>query len=121
VLGLAANGSIESSDFPESSDSTDTMRVERLRGVSEGRPESSRPRRGGAGADYDPGACSKPFKVTFTASLMPEGEIVEYICQESENSVRHLVGPAFRHHWKLSRRARYCRWLHRGRRSAREI
>jgi hypothetical protein len=44
----------------------------------------------------DPGAYSRPFTVTFTASLMPEGEILVYICQESENSVRHLHGPALR-------------------------
>jgi hypothetical protein len=42
----------------------------------------------------DPGAYSKPFKVTFTASLLPDGEIMEYICQESENSVQHLRGAA---------------------------
>jgi hypothetical protein len=42
----------------------------------------------------DPGAYSKPFTVRFTASLMPDGEIIEYICQENENSARHLQGPA---------------------------
>ncbi len=42
----------------------------------------------------DPGAYSKPFTVTFTASLMPDGEIMEYICQESERSAQHLRGPA---------------------------
>jgi len=42
----------------------------------------------------DPGAYSKSFTVTFTANLLPQGEIIEYICQENENSARHLVGPA---------------------------
>jgi len=42
----------------------------------------------------DPGAYSKPFMVTFTANLMPDGELLEYICQESERSAQHLRGPA---------------------------
>jgi hypothetical protein len=31
----------------------------------------------------DPGAYSKPFTVTFTATLQPEDELLEYICQEN--------------------------------------
>ncbi len=42
----------------------------------------------------DPGAYSRPFTVTFTANLMPNGELMEYICQESERSSKHLRGPA---------------------------
>lgn len=42
----------------------------------------------------DPGAYSQSFKVTFNANLMPDGEILEYICQENERSVHHLQGPA---------------------------
>lgn len=42
----------------------------------------------------DPGAYSKPFTVTFTARLMPKGEIIEYICQENNKDVPHLIGPA---------------------------
>ena len=42
----------------------------------------------------DPGAYSKPFAVTFSANLMPDGELLEYICQESERSAQHLRGPA---------------------------
>jgi hypothetical protein len=42
----------------------------------------------------DPGAYSKPFTVTFNARLMPEGEILEYICQENNRDVPHLIGPA---------------------------
>src|SRR5205809_4379550 len=31
----------------------------------------------------DPGAYSRPFKVTFTAFLRPDDELMEYICQEN--------------------------------------
>lgn len=41
----------------------------------------------------DPGAYAKPFTVTFSAHLF-EGDIIEYICQENENSRQHLQGPA---------------------------
>ena len=42
----------------------------------------------------DPGAYSKPFTVTFTAKLMPKGELMEYICQENNKDVPHIIGPA---------------------------
>jgi hypothetical protein len=43
----------------------------------------------------DPGAFSRPFKVTFRSILMPPGhELMEYICSENEQSVQHLQGPA---------------------------
>lgn len=42
----------------------------------------------------DPGAYSKPFTVTFTARLMPKGELIEYICQENNKDVPHIIGPA---------------------------
>ena len=42
----------------------------------------------------DPGAYSKPFTVTFTARLMPKGELMEYICQENNQDVKHIQGPA---------------------------
>jgi len=44
----------------------------------------------------DPGAYSKPFRVTFNARLMPKGEIMEYICQENNQDVSHIKGPAGR-------------------------
>ena len=44
----------------------------------------------------DPGAYSKPFKVTFTAQLRPGEELLEYICQENNQDVPHLQGPAVR-------------------------
>jgi hypothetical protein len=43
----------------------------------------------------DPGAYTRPFKVTFTARLAPKGdELMEYICQENNPDVPHLIGPA---------------------------
>jgi hypothetical protein len=42
----------------------------------------------------DPGAYSKPFKVTFTARLAPGEELMEYICQENEQDSKHIQGPA---------------------------
>ena len=42
----------------------------------------------------DPGAYSKPFKVTFTARFMPGEELMEYICQENEQDSKHIQGPA---------------------------
>ena len=42
----------------------------------------------------DPGAYSKSFTVTFNARLMPDGEILEYICQENNVDVPHILGPA---------------------------
>jgi hypothetical protein len=42
----------------------------------------------------DPGAYSKPFKVSFTAQLMPkEDELIEYVCNENNQDVPYLVGP----------------------------
>jgi hypothetical protein len=42
----------------------------------------------------DPGAYSKPFKVTFTARLRAGEELMEYICQENNQDVSHIHGPA---------------------------
>jgi hypothetical protein len=41
----------------------------------------------------DPGAYSKPFTLTFTATLAPGQELMEYICNENNQDVEHLVGP----------------------------
>jgi len=40
----------------------------------------------------DPGAYSKPFTVTFTATLRPHEELLEYICQENQQDAQHLIG-----------------------------
>ena len=42
----------------------------------------------------DPGAYSKPFKVTFTAEFLPGEELMEYICQENEQDTKHILLPA---------------------------
>jgi hypothetical protein len=42
----------------------------------------------------DPGAYSRPFTLTFTARLRPNEELMEYICQENNQDVHHIQGPA---------------------------
>jgi hypothetical protein len=42
----------------------------------------------------DPGAYSRPFTLTFTARLRPNEELMEYICQENNQDVSHIHGPA---------------------------
>jgi hypothetical protein len=44
----------------------------------------------------DPGAYSKPFTLFLTANLMPGAELMEYICNENNQDVPHLLGPAIR-------------------------
>jgi len=40
----------------------------------------------------DPGAYRKPWIVNKTASLAPQDEILEYICNENNRDVAHMVG-----------------------------
>ena len=42
----------------------------------------------------DPGAYAKPFTVKFTATLRPGWDLMEYICNENNQDVEHLKGPA---------------------------
>lgn len=42
----------------------------------------------------DPGAYAKPFTIAAQARLMPNAELLEYICQENNTNVKHIVGPA---------------------------
>lgn len=42
----------------------------------------------------DPGAYSRPFTLRFNATLLPGEELMEYICQENNQDVQHLQGPA---------------------------
>ena len=42
----------------------------------------------------DPGVYTRPFKVSFTARLRPNEELMEYICQENEQDAKHIQGPA---------------------------
>jgi hypothetical protein len=41
----------------------------------------------------DPGAYSKPFTVTFTATLAPGEELMEYICNENNQDPPFITGP----------------------------
>jgi hypothetical protein len=42
----------------------------------------------------DPVDYTKPFKMTFTSRVQPNGELTEYICQENQQDAQHLQGPA---------------------------
>ena len=42
----------------------------------------------------DPGAYAQPFTLLFAARLMPEGELIEYVCDENNQDVPHIEGPA---------------------------
>ena len=42
----------------------------------------------------DPGAYEKPFTVSFDSTLRPGWDIMEYICNENNQDVEHIVGPA---------------------------
>jgi hypothetical protein len=43
---------------------------------------------------YDPGAYEKPFTIKFTATLRPGWDIMEYVCNENNQDVEHIRGPA---------------------------
>ena len=40
----------------------------------------------------DPGAYTKPFTLYGHATLQPKGELMEYICQENNKDVEHILG-----------------------------
>jgi hypothetical protein len=42
----------------------------------------------------DPGAYAKQFTIKFTATLRPGWELMEYICNENNQDVEHIRGPA---------------------------
>lgn len=44
----------------------------------------------------DPATYKHPFTVVASHRLLPGDELMEYICQENNRDVRHLVGPAGR-------------------------
>jgi hypothetical protein len=44
----------------------------------------------------DPGAYAKPFTVKFTATLRPGWDLMEYICNENNQDVEHMIGPGYR-------------------------
>ena len=40
----------------------------------------------------DPKAYTKPFTVSVTQRLAPDGELIEFICNENDDSPKHMVG-----------------------------
>jgi hypothetical protein len=44
----------------------------------------------------DPGAYKNPFTIVASHRLLPNDELMEYICQENNRDVKHIVGPAGR-------------------------
>jgi hypothetical protein len=42
----------------------------------------------------DPGAYAKPFTIKYTATLRPGWDLMEYICNENNQDVEHIRGPA---------------------------
>jgi hypothetical protein len=42
----------------------------------------------------DPGAYTKPFTLAFAARLMPNDELIEYICNENNQDVNYIDGAA---------------------------
>jgi hypothetical protein len=44
----------------------------------------------------DPGFYTRPFTINASHRLMPNDELMEYICQENQKDTMHLVGPAGR-------------------------
>lgn len=42
----------------------------------------------------DPGAYEKPFTIKFSARLRPGWDMMEYICNENNQDVEHIEGPA---------------------------
>lgn len=42
----------------------------------------------------DPGSYAKPFTIKYTARLQTDGDMMEYICNENNQDVEHIRGPA---------------------------
>jgi hypothetical protein len=42
----------------------------------------------------DPKAYTRPFTVKLNQRLIPDGELIEMVCQENNKSINHLVPPA---------------------------
>jgi hypothetical protein len=40
----------------------------------------------------DPKAFNKPFTITIHAEIVPDTEVLEYVCAENEKDHRHLIG-----------------------------
>jgi hypothetical protein len=44
----------------------------------------------------DPGSYKNPFTIVSSHRLLPGDELMEYICQENNRDVKHILGPAGR-------------------------
>ena len=42
----------------------------------------------------DPGAYEKPFSIQFDSTLRPDWELMEYVCNENNQDIPHIMGPA---------------------------
>jgi hypothetical protein len=42
----------------------------------------------------DPGAYTWPFTITGSHQLLPNDELMEYVCNENEKDLKHVKGPA---------------------------
>jgi hypothetical protein len=40
----------------------------------------------------DPKTFTRPFTFTLTQRLMPDTDLIEFVCAENNTSVQHLVG-----------------------------
>jgi hypothetical protein len=40
----------------------------------------------------DPKMYTKPFTIKFTDALLPDTDILEFVCEENEKDVQHMVG-----------------------------
>jgi len=74
-------------DFVGHPHTTQLRTVERYTRTSEGKLEN-------VVTIHDPGAYAKPFTVKYTATLRPGWELMEYICNENNQDVEHIRGPA---------------------------
>jgi hypothetical protein len=74
-------------DFAGHPHSTELKTIERYTRTSMGELEN-------VTTVVDPGAYAKPFTIRHTATLRPGWELMEYICNENNQDVEHIRGPA---------------------------
>jgi hypothetical protein len=74
-------------DFVGHPHSTQLKTIERYTRTNEGTLEN-------VTTIIDPGAYEEPFTVKYTATLRPGWDLMEYICNENNQDVEHIRGPA---------------------------
>ena len=42
----------------------------------------------------DPKSYTKPWSVTIPKTLIPDSDLIEYVCAENEKDVKHMVAPS---------------------------